>query len=84
MTSSDAVEIDTACKADQPITLKSLIALWACFMLVVSDMFVNSILSKFAGATFDREPTTIGIFVMSLCLVIMYTLALYLIKQDIL
>lgn len=80
---ADAVEIDTACKAEQPITLKSVILLWMTFMLVVSDMFINSILSKFAGAVNEREPTNVGIMVMSVWLIILYILGLYLIKQDI-
>jgi hypothetical protein len=82
--SVDAIDIDTACKVDQPITLKSAILLYLLFLMITSSAFCDSILSKFAGATSEREPTAIGIFVMGIFLVIGHILTLYLIKQDIL
>lgn len=81
---ADAIDIDTTCKAEQPITLKSLIITYLLFIFVCSDMFCNSILSKFAGAVNEREPTNIGIMVMGTFLVIGIVLAQYLIKNDIL
>lgn len=80
---ADAIDIDTTCKAEQPVTLKSVIILYLLFLFVCSDAFVNSILSKFAGAVNEREPTNVGIMVMGIFLVIGVIVGQYLIKQDI-
>jgi hypothetical protein len=81
---TDSVEIDTVCKAEQPVTLKSVIILYLLFLFVCSDAFVNSILSKFVGAVNEREPTNVGIMVMGIFLVIGVIVGQYLVKNEVL
>lgn len=84
MMSDDSVKIDTTVKCDNVISLKSIIMLYIIFITIISDVFVYSVLSKFSGAVSEREPTTLGIFLQGMFLVIFYTLSLYLSQYDIL
>lgn len=65
--------------------LKGLLALFVIFLVVVSDVFTNSVISGFgASAVRGREPTTWGIALQGIFLVIGYSLATYLIGQGVL
>lgn len=44
------------------------------FLIIVSDYFVNNIVSIVPGATKGREVTNRGAFVQGICLVLLYAL----------
>lgn len=80
----DSVLIDTAEKNEQPCTVKTVLVLYAIFLFIVSDVFINSILCKFEGGVRERNPTNLGILIQGIFLVIFYILSMYLIRYDIL
>lgn len=64
------------------INFKTLISLFIIFALVVSDVFTNNIVSGFNGAVQFRTPTSFGVVVQGIFLVIFYVLALNMIESD--
>jgi hypothetical protein len=80
----DSVLIDTSEKNEQPCTIKNVLVLYAIFLFIVSDVFINSILNKFEGGVRERNPTNLGILIQGIFLVIFYILSMYLIKYDVL
>ncbi len=65
--------------------LKVLISLFFIFVVVVSDAFTNSVLSGFGdSAVRCRSPTSWGVVLQGIFLVIFYILSLYLIENRIL
>ena len=65
--------------------LKLLLALFIIFIIVVSDVFINSIISGFGEkAVRCRTPTSWGIVLQGIFLVIFYILAVYLTEHNIL
>ena len=65
------------------VSLKIVVALFALFVLVVSDVFTNNVVSCFGGAVVCRAPTPFGTAVQGLFLVIFYILALYLVESGV-
>jgi hypothetical protein len=65
------------------LNFKVLIAIFVMFALVVSDVFTNNIVSGFRGAVRCRTPTSFGVVVQGIFLVIFYALAMFLIDGDI-
>lgn len=65
------------------LNFKILIAIFVLFALVVSDVFTNNVVSGFRGAVQCRSPTSFGVVVQGIFLVIFYVLALHLIEGDI-
>jgi hypothetical protein len=61
------------------IDLKSIIVLFVLFIFVVSDVFTSCVISGFGGAVSGRTPTSYGIAVQGVFLVLFYNLVLYLI-----
>lgn len=53
-------------------------ALFLLFLLVVSDVFTNSVVANFSGAVSGRHPTPFGYAVQGVCLVLLYAAFLYL------
>ncbi len=66
------------------LTIKSVLALFFIFILVVSDVFTNSVVAGFRGAVHGRTPTGLGIVVQGVFLVGFYAIALYFIDAGIL
>jgi hypothetical protein len=65
--------------------LKLILALFVIFVLVVSDVFTNSVLAGFGEkAVKGRRPTAWGTVLQGILLVIFYILAVYLINHRIL
>jgi hypothetical protein len=65
--------------------LKIILALFLIFVVVVSDVFTNSIVGGFGEkAVRCRAPTSWGIVLQGIFLVIFYILAVYLIEHRIL
>ena len=65
--------------------LKLLLALFIIFIIVVSDVFTNSVISGFGEkAVRCRTPTSWGIVLQGIFLVIFYILAVYLTEHNIL
>jgi hypothetical protein len=65
--------------------IKLIISLFLIFILVVSDVFTNSIVAGFGEkAVRGRTPTSWGIVLQGIFLVIFYILAVYLIENRIL
>lgn len=60
--------------------VKVLIALFAIFVLIVSDVFTNNVVSNFRGAVQGRSPTAYGTVVQGIFLVIFFALAVHLIE----
>jgi hypothetical protein len=68
----------------QMANLKLLLALFLIFVMVVSDVFTNSIIAGFGEkAVRCRNPTSWGTVLQGTFLVIFYCLALYLSAHDI-
>ena len=66
------------------LTLKAVVALFVLFLLVVSDVFTNNVLSGFRGAVQGRAPTGVGAVIQGVFLVGFYAVALYLLDAGIL
>jgi hypothetical protein len=65
--------------------LKLLVALFIMFVVVVSDVFTNSIIAGFGEkAVRCRTPTSWGVVLQGIFLVIFYILAVYLTEHHIL
>ena len=64
-------------------TATILIAVFVIFVLIVSDVFTNNIVTGFRGAVRCRTPTSYGVVVQGIFLVIFYVLALYMIESGI-
>lgn len=60
--------------------VKVLVALFAIFILIVSDVFTNNVVSNFGGAVRGRSPTAYGTVVQGIFLVIFFALAVHLIE----
>lgn len=68
-----------------PYNLKLLLSLLLTFFFVVSSFFTNSVLVGFGEkAVVGRTPTTWGVVLQGIFLVIGYAIAVYLIKHGIL
>ena len=65
------------------VTIKSTLALFALFLIVVSTMFTNGVLDQFGGAVNGRNPTNYGIVLQGTFLVIFYAIMSYLIENNI-
>jgi hypothetical protein len=66
-------------------SLKVLVALFFMFVVVVSDVFTNNVVSAFGEkAVRCRSPTSWGVVLQGIFLVIGYVLVLYLIERGIL
>lgn len=63
--------------------LKIVISLFLIFVLVVSDVFTGSIIGGFSGATRCRSPTSWGIVLQGIFLVIFFILAVHMIDANI-
>ena len=84
---SDTTPLGGGARAARPAALsaKMLAALFALFLLVSSDAFVHSVISRGgAGTMRDRELTAWGAVVQGVFLVVAYALAAYLVEQGIL
>lgn len=67
------------------VRLKLLVFLYILFLLVVSDVFVFSVISQFGEKTVSgRTPTTWGVMIQGVFLVIFYIIAIYLVEKKVL
>ncbi len=64
-------------------SLKVLVALFVVFVLVASDVFTDNVVSAFGGAVHCRTPTSYGVVVQGVFLVVFYVLALNLIESGV-
>jgi hypothetical protein len=65
--------------------LKLIFAIFILFLVVVSDVFTNSIIAGFGEkAVRGRTPTSWGVVLQGIFLVVFYILAVYLTEHDIL
>ena len=64
--------------------LKIVISLFLLFVLVVSDVFTSSVIGGFSGAVRCRTPTSWGIVLQGVFLVIFFILAVHLIDSNVL
>lgn len=65
--------------------IKLLIALFFIFLIVVSDIFTNNVVSLFGEkAVVGRSPTAWGTTIQGIFLVLFYIIALYLTENNIL
>lgn len=77
------------CKKHEPrlrvANLKLIVILFIAFIVVVSDVFTNSVISGFGEkAVRGRTPTPWGVVLQGVFLVIFYILAIYLTENQIL
>jgi len=70
-------------KIGKLVNFKILIAIFVIFALVVSDVFTNNVVSGFRGAVQCRSPTSYGVVIQGIFLVIFYVLAIHMIQGDI-
>lgn len=85
----DALEPEEGPRKEEPRlrvgNFKLLLALFVIFVVVVSDVFTNSIISGFGKkAVRCRGPTSWGVVLQGIFLVIFYILAVYLTENNIL
>lgn len=64
-------------EARQPPKLIHSIILGILYILISSDIFVDSVLSNFSGTTVGHDPTTVGVLIQSVTLVIVFSLIVY-------
>ena len=93
MSSTDAVSLDalisdvrkkkTGGKDGQLASVKVLIAIFLIFVVITSKVFVNNVLSGFRGAVECRTPTSYGVVLGGIFMVIFYIIALHLIAIDV-
>lgn len=87
---ADSVTLKDAVKASKTgapagnLTWMRGILLFAIFLFVVSDIFVNNVASFVPRAVDGREPTEVGTVVQGVCLVLFYAVAIHLLNQGIL
>ena len=65
------------------VTFRAVAALFLMFLFVVSDVFTAHVVANVRGSVAGRTPTTTGVLVQGVCLVLFYVLALYLIDAEI-
>ena len=65
-------------------TVKQYFILFVLFLFIVSDIFVNNLVSQFEGGVTGRSPTVYGVIIQGTCLVILYALASYFINLGVL
>ncbi|MDE2097748.1 MAG: hypothetical protein KGL39_10905 [Patescibacteria group bacterium] len=58
--------------------LKTIVLLFLSFLLVVSDVFTNNVVSLFRGSVKARAPTSYGIVLQGIFLVLFFILAIHL------
>lgn len=63
--------------------LKIVISLFLLFVLVVSDVFTSSVVGGFSGAVRCRTPTSWGIVLQGIFLVIFFILSVHLIDSGV-
>lgn len=63
---------------------KLMVALFVVFLVVVSDVFTDSVISKFGSAVKGRDPTSWGIMLQGIFLVLGYIMAVYLTEHGVL
>ena len=84
---SDSEDEDAATRATPRIRVanyKLMLALFFIFLIVVSDVFTNSIISQFGSAVEGRDPTSWGVVLQGIFLVLGYILAVYLTEHGVL
>ncbi len=81
----DGIEIDNFSSRNMrpDINCKSMIMLLAIFLFVISNFFINNILSGFGDSAIEGgELTTWGLVLQGIFLVMFYVIALYLDKNN--
>jgi hypothetical protein len=90
---TDSVTLDELVRESRParkkrcrggaLTLKSLVALFVVFLLAVSDVFTDNVVAGFRGAVRGRTPTSFGVVVQGVFVVLFFVLASRLIDEGI-
>lgn len=82
---SDSVAIDTSKEVSSSTSnLKLLLVLFVLFIFVVSDVFVNGVLSSFGEkAVVNRDVTAWGVVLQGIFLVVFYAIATHLSNEKI-
>lgn len=62
---------------------KVLISIFIIFALVVSNVFTDNVVSGFRGAVSGRTPTSYGVVVQGIFVVIFYVVSLHMIDEGI-
>jgi len=90
VTAENSVSIDSEAKlatkrasGASGLTWRRALILIIVFLFVVSDYFINNVVSLVPKATSGREVTNTGAFVQGVCLVIVYALVLRLAEMQI-
>lgn len=83
-TAKKSAAIGKSSKSCKPGGLKLLILLFISFLLVVSDAFTNGVVRLFGGAVKARSPTSYGIIIQGICLVLLFIVASHLVDVGIL
>jgi capsule polysaccharide export protein KpsE/RkpR len=83
---SDSIPLKKPAFSDEnpTISVKSILILFILFLFVVSDVYTNSVLCNVSGALTERNPTNLGIILQGVSLVVLFVLANYLVKSNIL
>lgn len=79
----DGVSLEDASRVNLApcLGVKPCLILFALFLAVTSNVFVESVVAKIDGATRGRDPTFTGALVQGLCLVLGYVATLHLIDN---
>lgn len=76
--------IEATSDALYSLNFKHIIFMALIFLFIVSDVFIDRVLSRIDGATINKEATTKGTFIQMFILVLMYILFDLLIKWGVL
>lgn len=83
----DDTEADTTwkrAKKVRPTGLKGLVMLFIIFLFIVSTFFTNGVLTWFGGAVRCRTPTSYGVVLQGIFLVLFFVIAVHMIETGIL
>jgi hypothetical protein len=83
MSSIDSVDLEIAPKLKKN-SIKQYLILFIIFIFVVSDIFINNILSNIGNTVKCRTPTNLGVVVQGIFLVIFYIISVHLVDNGIL
>jgi hypothetical protein len=82
--SLDTISSPNYQKTGNFLNIKVLVALFLIFILVVSDVFTNNFMCAFSGSMNCRNPTSYGVVLQGIFLVIFFIGATFLIQSKVL
>jgi len=83
MSSIDSIDLENTPKLKKN-SIKQYLILFIIFIFIVSDIFINNILSNIGSTVKCRTPTNLGVIVQGIFLVMFYIISVHLVDNGIL